>query len=230
MKKILVCLLFFSFCLLLAPKSVQAARLSFDPVTLTASISATFDVNVRVDTAGVKTTSSDARIPFDSSFLEVVKITSGAFYPQNFKTIGTNKVYIGGAVRDPLDAKTGTGTLSTITFRGKKLGTTTLSFECTPGKTTDSNITRDDPDATDALDCTQLVAGTYTIAASASASATPTATTTPSASASATPQPTATKTPTPTPAKIPVTGSVYPGIFLLLGGIIIVVIGGALII
>ena len=195
---------------------VEAARLSFDPVTLTASPSSTFTVRVRVDTTGVATTNSEALITFDSNLLEVTNVAAGDFYPEHFKTIGTGSVRLGGTVTSPTDTRTGTGIISTMTLRAKTTGVAKLTFDCIAGQTTESNVTRAN-DAVDVIDCTQLVAGTYTLGTAVAT----TPTTAPIGGAS----PSGTLTPTP---KLPTTGTAEVGMFLGGIGIFAVLVGLAL--
>jgi hypothetical protein len=64
------------------------------------------------------------------------------------------EIYIAGLVDDPANSKTGSGVLATITFRGKTNGAATLAFFCKPGETaTDSNIAKNDLNATDIIQC-----------------------------------------------------------------------------
>lgn len=209
--------IFFAFLLfVIHTKTVDAARLSFDPVTFTASPSSTFTVKVRVDTTGVATTNSEALISFDSNLLEVTNVAPGDFYPEHFKTIGTGSVRLGGTVTSPTDTRTGTGIISTMTLRAKTTGTAKLTFDCIAGQTTESNVTRAN-DAVDVIDCTQLVAGTYTLGTAVAS----TPTTAPLGGAS----PSGTLTPTP---KLPRTGTAEVGMILGGVGAVVIVLGLAL--
>ena len=204
------------------PGDVFAAKLFFDPQYYTASPPASFNVRIRIDTQGVKSTSANARIPFDGSLIEVVSVAAGDFYPQSFKNVTDNLILVGGAVQDASDTRTGTGILSTLTLRGKTTGSTQLKFDCTQGSKRDSNITQNDNDASDALSCSQLVAGTYTFSTSSSQ---PNPTTAPLPTSAVA----ATKTPTPTLTELPVTAEVKPTLLLLSTALAILAAATALI-
>lgn len=215
-KQLLSILVFLGIIFFVFPVQAHAARLSFDPVTLTASPSSTFTVKVRVDTTGVATTNSEALISFDSNLLEVTNVAPGDFYPEHFKTIGTGSVRLGGTVTSPTDTRTGTGIISTMTLRAKTTGTAKLTFDCIAGQMTESNVTRAN-DAVDVIDCTQLVAGTYTLGTAVAS----TPTTAPLGGAS----PSGTLTPTP---KLPRTGTAEVGMILGGVGVVVIVLGLAL--
>lgn len=140
-----------------------AAYFTLEPQTRTADPGGMFSVDVKINTDGENATSADALFNFNSSIISVSSITPGDFFPQNFKTTTSTQVYVGGAVQNATETRTGSGLLATINFDAVGSGTTTLAFDCTAGKTSDSNITKDDRNATDILNCEQLVDGTYTV-------------------------------------------------------------------
>ena len=187
-------------------KSATAAYFSLDPKIRTSSQGETFDVKIKIDTEGEQTTSADVVLLFDQNILDVQDVTPGDFYPQNFKNISSGKIYVGGAVQNATEYKVGSGVLSTIIFRGKGGGTTVVRFDCTPGKTSDSNISKNDKDATDILDCTKLQNGTYTITGEGHPTFQPTCSPTPS-------------------GELPEAGAVSPSIFLLVAGSLLTILG-----
>ena len=218
MRKKTFCLIFFLLfviCYLLfvaGAKSANAAYFYLEPKTHTASVGAEFKVELKINTEGEETTSADILLLFDQDVLEVTDVTAADFYPQNFKNISADKVYIGGAVESAAESKNGDKLLSTITFKGKTAGTTVARFDCTPGKTSDSNISKSDDEATDILDCTKLVNGTYTIGDGVRPTFGPTCSPSPQA-------------PTPTSGELPEAGTVAPSIFLLGIGALLTTLG-----
>lgn len=146
----------------------NAAIVSLDPVSASVPFGQTFTVKVTIDTKGESVTSSDVILLYDSSKLEAVDIVQGnsgqePFFPDFFQNISPTELYIGASVIDPIETKTGQGTLATITFKGKTNGITSVSFDCTAGKTSDTNISKSDKNATDIVECSLLTPGTYTI-------------------------------------------------------------------
>jgi len=203
-----VFLVFSFWFLVFGAKGANAAYFSLEPKTQTSSTGAAFDVKLEINTEGEQTTSADVVLLFDKDVLEVTGVTPADFYPQNFKNIAEGKVYIGGAVESPTEYKSGEDTLATITFKGKTEGTTVVRFDCTPGKTSDSNISKNDDTATDILDCTKLVNGTYTVGGDGDT----------------TPRPTFAPTCSPSPSgDLPEAGVTLPSVFLLgIGGLLTV--------
>lgn len=153
---------------LTAARVSYAAILTLDPSSKSSPTSTTFDVVLYIDTEGQNVTSTDAVLNYDNSILEVTQIKEGGagvepFFPDLFQNIQPTEIYIGASVRNPTEVKEGTGAVATITFRGKIAGVTDVKFNCTPGKTSDTNISKSDKNATDIVDCSRLVNGRYTI-------------------------------------------------------------------
>ena len=141
-----------------------AATLLFDPTTITTNPQQTFTVNVNVNAGSDKITSTDAYILYDQNLLEIQSIANGTFFPTVSKNTTTGgKVYIAGMVNDPATSKTGSGTIATITFKAKANGTVTLRYDCTQGSTTDSNVTKNDLNATDIIVCANNGTSTVTV-------------------------------------------------------------------
>ena len=192
---------FFSFSIaavvfLLASHGVQAATLSLDPATQSIPTGDTFDVLLRIDTEGESTTSTDAVMTFDSSILSVISIEEGdhgssPFFPDLFQNISPGEIYIGASVIESIDTRSGTGTVATMTFKGVSPGVSDVIFDCTPGKTSDTNISKSDKNATDIVVCTALTNGRYTVGSGTIGTPTPT----PLVPAAFTPTPTATMPP-----------------------------------
>jgi hypothetical protein len=168
MKKILLINAFVLLFSLSFARTASAATMSLDPVSGSFPVGQTFNVKVAIDTGGELVTSADAILLYDSSKLEVVDVVEGnlgqePFFPDFFQNISPSELYIGASVIDPIETRTGTGILATITFRGKAEAVTDVVFDCTPGKTSDTNISKSDKNATDIVECPRLVPGRYTI-------------------------------------------------------------------
>ena len=215
--------IFFVICFLLSvfcfgAKGASAAFFYLEPDTQTVSTNNTFDVTLKINTEGEQTTSADVVLLFDQNILEINNIAPGAFYPQNFKNISADKVYIGGAVQSSTEYKIGEETLATITFKGKAAGTASVRFDCTPDKTSDSNISKNDKNATDILSCDKLVNGTYTVSGGGT---NPTSMPRPTFAPTCSPAPHASAT----PSELPEAGIMTPSIFLLGVGALLTITG-----
>lgn len=179
MKRLLLPLFAVCTFLLSAPYfAAQAATMSFDPVSYSSPLESTFNVKLTIDTEGESVTSADAVILYDGSILQVVNIVEGdlgqnPFFPDFFKNVSPAEIYIGASVIDPIDTRTGTGILATITFKGIQAGITNVRFDCTAGRTSDTNISKNDKNATDIVNCASLTPGTYTIGAGNPPTSTP---------------------------------------------------------
>jgi len=197
--------------LIFGAKGANAAFFSLDPKSQNVSQNDTFDVKLNINTENEQTTAADVVLIFDQEVLEATEIAAGDFYPQNFKNISAGKIYIGGSVEKATQTKAGTDLLATITFKGKSAGSSVLRFDCTPGKTSDSNIIKGE-ELTDILDCAKLENGTYTVGGGNN---NPTSTPKPTF------QPTCTVTPSPKPptatptGELPEAGTIAPSILLL---------------
>ncbi|OGK75124.1 hypothetical protein A2459_01880 [Candidatus Roizmanbacteria bacterium RIFOXYC2_FULL_41_10] len=166
-----------TFLSLVYSQAVSAATLEFSPATGSYSTNENFNVEIKVDTSSQDTQSTDAVIEFDTTLLSVENVTYGSFYPTVLHSEQNGKLYISGVVNDAASVKNGAGTLATVSFKGLTAGTATLSFVCTTGRTDDSNVSKNDLDATDLLVCSSLVEGSYTLSGSTVSTPTPTSTT-----------------------------------------------------
>lgn len=144
--------LFLSFPLI---KSAHAASLNFDPATANTSAGQTFQIKVNVDAGTDQINAVEARIVYDQNLMDVQEVSNGTFFPSVTKYITHDgKLYVSGMVDSTATAKTGTGTIATITFIAQKAGTGTLTYECqSSGSTDDSNIIKNDTNATDIIQC-----------------------------------------------------------------------------
>jgi len=144
------------------------------------SVGSAFDVEVWINTDGLPVRNGDVVLQYDAAKLQPTTITTGGsgnarlFFPDNFhQIISPGVMYIGGTVTTPNDTRTGIGILATIQFQTLQAGTASVSFDCTPGKTSDTNIGKNDSYATDIVNCAALVNGNYTITQAGGATPTP---------------------------------------------------------
>jgi len=183
-------------------------HLSLSPTVKEVASQVSFNVTVSIDTGGELTSGVDAIIEYDSLILEVVSVSEGTFYPTitTFNnTAGKIEIY---GVADSASPKSGTGTLATITFRGKAAGTATVNFLCQTSSTSDSNINSTNNE--DIIVCADNVNASYIIGSSQEATATATPTTTIS-------------------QELPQTGFLEPTALIIGGGIILMILGLAFI-
>jgi len=190
MKK--TCLFVYLFIGLLAywiitPKAFATSpHLELSPSSGSISTSGT-NINVDIDTGGLEAKSAKAVINFDATKLEVTSIQEGTFFDEVsyniYNTTGQVIINANLSLGSALETKTGTGTLATMTVRAKTAsGIANMTFDCTPGSSTDSGI--NDPTPTDIIDCASNINGSYSLeagigiggaASSASATASPSA-------------------------------------------------------
>jgi hypothetical protein len=184
-------------------------HLSLSPTVKEVAPQVSFNTTVSIDTGGELTSGVDAIIEYNSSILEVVSVSEGTFYPTITtlnNTVGKVEIY---GIADSASPKSGTGTLATITFRGKATGTATVNFLCQTGGTSDSNINSTDNE--DIIVCADNINASYIIESSqeeATTTATPTATTS---------------------QELPQTGFLEPTALIIGGGIILIILGLAFI-
>lgn len=220
---------FFFVFFLTGASAAQAATMQFSPTSGTYTTGTTFPVQIKVDTQSVDTTSADAVIKFDGTLLSVDSVSYGSFYPTVLHSQQTEKLFVSGMVSNPGSVINGNGVLATVNFKPLTAGTATISFDCTTGQTNDSNVTKNDTNATDVLDCTTLASATYTLTGSSLNSPTPT--TGLDITSSPTPTgPTATPgatTPTPVVTQIPSAGflDIVPLLPKLMMGLVFLIIG-----
>lgn len=204
-----------------------AGTMTLDPGTGSTPVGQNLTVKILINTGTDSATSADVVLKFNSQILSVSSISNGingenGFFPDFFQNVSGDEIYIGSAVINPTDSRTGSGTLATIVFTGKSQGTSDLIFDCTSGKTSDTNISKSDKNATDIVDCAALVKGQYSVGSGVVPTATsgPTPTRTPSQPNT----PTATNTPVPTAIRVSLTpGSPQTTIALLSAGVVLLI-------
>ncbi|MGI6278808.1 MAG: cohesin domain-containing protein [Patescibacteria group bacterium] len=186
----------------------SSPHLSLSPTVKEVNAGVNFNVTVSVDTGGQQVSGVDAIVEYDSSLLEVVSVSEGAFFP-TITTITTTlgKVEIYG-IADTGTPKSGTGTLATITFQGKTAGTAAVSFTCQAGSTNDSNINSAEDE--DVIACSENINASYVISGQT--------TTTQETETEST-------STTTTSEDLPQTGFLEPTALMIGGGIILMILG-----
>ncbi len=188
-----------------------AAFLKTDKTSYTVVKDGTFNVDVIVDAGTDVIRSTDVILVYDPTILTAQSVTAGTFFPTVANNIASGKVTITAYVDNAASSKSGSGTVATVSFKGIKDGSGTLTFDC--GSATGSKVTKNDTNFTNVIVCTQNTSSSVTVGAGGAAT---TATPTP---ASSTPGAT-------TPAALPQSGFfdntaniAFPGMVLLLIGL-----------
>lgn len=215
-------LLFFSalliFCSVFSGKvRAASATLKLFPTSGTYEVGDAFELQIKLDTGGARTSGTDIYLLYDPTKLEVQDITPGTLYSQyvgediNNQNGGAN---LSGLVSGTSDLFEGIGTFATIMFRTLSPGVAEVSFDFTPGDRNDCNVadfdTQDDTLAS-------VTNGSYNIAAGAGAPPTPTPAGGVGGGAAA--------VTSPTPAPVPVTASLIPTLFLGLTSLLSIILG-----
>ncbi len=170
MQKVYIHVLFIFFAVFAfgaLAQSAHAASLDFDPTSVTANVDGTFSVKVTIDTGSDKSPSSTVIVSYDSEIIEPVSAANGTFFADSTDDEDTSgRVSFFGFNNDPEAAKSGKGTVATITFKGVKEGTSKLEFICDSSNSSDtSTIEKDDIDATNIISCGQNGTASVTIGA-----------------------------------------------------------------
>lgn len=167
MKKLLTISLY-TLILAVFPVYANAATLSLSPASGTFNKGCAFNLEIKLDTAGVQTDGTDAIVLYDQGKLTATTPTAGtiyADYPGTNVDDASGKITISG-LASVSSAFTGTGTLATLHFTVKETagtGATMVKFDFDPNdktKTTDSNVVQRGTVA-DVL--SSVVTGNYTI-------------------------------------------------------------------
>lgn len=167
----LVPLLFFSLLpLVFRVWALNQAFFSLSPPDSLPRVGETFNIDLTLSTDEAKVKSAEAILTFDPNKLAVVSLTPGAIfdsYPKkNFDTLGN--IDLSGTMTVTTASFSGIGKFGTITFKGLASGETTVSFSCTAGVTTDTNIIQALTDA-DIVDCNRLSQSSLSITAAVGA-------------------------------------------------------------
>ena len=174
MKKtaLLINLLLFLGVFSVGARAVMAApHLTLSPSNGNYSVDNTFSVTVKVDSAGEVVGGVDGIGTYDSSKLELTSATKasdmvfentdgGGNCSINTSTSG--KFSFTCYSNDSLTDKAANGDLVVLNFKAVSVGTAAVSFTCTNGSTTDSNIVKTSTSG-DVINCTENVNGSYVI-------------------------------------------------------------------
>lgn len=199
-------------------QAAQAASLKFDQTAYSATTGNTFKVQVVVDAGTDSVVGSDAYVLYDSSKLQPTAIDNGTYFPNvtNNMQYATGKLYVSGSVSDQASAKTGSGTMATVTFKVLADGTSTLSYDCNG-----STIVQSSFNATNVMTCSENGSASVTAGASGTSSSTT------NTSNSSTPA-TNTNSSTSASTQLPRTGFFDDVRLWGTAGILLVIIGGGL--
>lgn len=221
----LVVFLAFGVLGLVTAKEVKAQVVSLSPATATKTVNETFTVDVNIDTKGKAVSGADVKLTFDPAALEISQITAGDFFSEKADNLNaaTGTIYIVGYFREAYGSKTGTGKVASLTLKGKKAGAAQLTFVCTPQP---NDVDIYDKDANDIAECSLIGNGVYNITEGGSQ---PAATATPApGSSGGTTATTAPAAATAMPAP-PVSGVALPTILSLGLGMLLTIVGFAII-
>jgi len=247
-KKSAVITALFVVFLFLSPE-VNAAYLYLDPSSTTVKPGTEFDIDLKINTEGVKPTTSDALIQFDTNnlkFIDVIRLTEDrAFFPELIERIEGDTIYVGAYIRLGSQPTAGDATIATLRFKALNIAQAPVNFLCTPGETRDSNISlKQNRKVTDVIDCEKSVNSMITItdgrdvpAPTVIPTRVPTGTggtgitpsptlppsATPTASPSATLVPTAAPTDLPTPSVLPQTGIIETTQIVIMVGFVLTI-------
>lgn len=117
----------------------KSASLNFEPSTVSVKVGETVEVKVLLDLASFASTTYQAKISFDPAIVEVVdadantrgtQIGTGLYatYPVNEVDAAKGVISLLGFSMNRGEEVTGTGTLLTLTLKGKAAGASMLSF------------------------------------------------------------------------------------------------------
>ncbi|OGK21538.1 hypothetical protein A3C23_04850 [Candidatus Roizmanbacteria bacterium RIFCSPHIGHO2_02_FULL_37_13b] len=157
-KKTLAQILSFLVVILIYPRLVAAGFLEFSKPIINVKVGEQFTIDVNIDAESDQVLSTDVRVIYDPKLLQIVDIKAGNYFPSapklDFSQSG--KIYIAALVENPGDYQSGAGTVATITVKALANGTGTLTFVCEDRQTAqDSNIAKNDLNATDVIACSQ---------------------------------------------------------------------------
>jgi len=144
LKKHIFLLIISLLFLLVWPKQAWAATLSLTSKTKNIMADSEFQVEIILDTQNEETLGTDIVINYDSTKLEALKITPGNLYP-NYPEAGQKieqnegKIYLSGVANFGMPVSE-SGSLGTITFKGKAPGKTIVSLDWESGSTAKTSI------------------------------------------------------------------------------------------
>lgn len=150
--------------------SIYAATFLFQPTATQVAPDNTFQVGIDVDAGAEQIAGTDIYLDYDQTYLEYQTTTDGDYFPQVEEVSNPGRLYISGFVNTQGDYKTGSGRVTTVTFKALQEGTTTITIDCDPNQTDTSKIVQNDTAVTNILECGTLGSHTVTITASATSS------------------------------------------------------------
>jgi len=137
-------------------QAATGALLSFSPAQKVIKVGEEFDVELLLDTKGIKTSGTDVIVSYDPTVVEILDVRPGLLYQKNpLNEVAVARGKIGfSAVTEPPKTFSGKGTLAYLKFKALRTGTATLEIEFTKGVTTDSNVVQAQSNGKDILDKT----------------------------------------------------------------------------
>jgi hypothetical protein len=124
--------------------SAGSATLSLSPTAQTVGLNQTFTVNVNLDTAGGRVDGVDIySLHFSPSVLQVVQVLPGNLFANTVVNSVNNSTGVISFAQTSAGGTyfSGSGVLAQITFRSMARGSSNVTFDFTPGSTTDTNVT-----------------------------------------------------------------------------------------
>lgn len=227
------------FALAASAQGVYAQTFTLQPVDPAKSISVgdSFQVNILINTNGEKVNNGDALVNFDPLKVSINSAQFATFFPyisySHADLLGgqTSKylVTIGQDNVAQAPSSTVNTLFATLNLTARGGGTTSLSFDCTPGTGADTNINRAS-DAQDIINCSaltplNLTIGGSVITPSPTVIASPTSTPRPTATVAPTSTPVPTNTPRPTISQLPRSGTTEITVGIFGVGILLTVVG-----
>ena len=141
-----------------------AARVYFDPTSVTVSQTNEFTVQVKIDAETSQVIGSDAIVSYAGADLDVTSVSTGGYFPEftYANNASSGRLEIHGYVSSSDQSKTGAGTLASVKFKSNKnSGSSAISFSCAASGN-ETNILN--TTGTNILSCAQVnqVAVSYT--------------------------------------------------------------------
>ena len=113
-----------------AEKTREDVVLTLEPSTTTVKAGDTFTVNVNMDTKTETVSATELHINYEAATLQGVSFTKGTFLPVELTkaSIGAGKasIILGS---EPTTPQKGTGTVATLKFKAKSVGSTLVQFD-----------------------------------------------------------------------------------------------------
>ena len=142
-KFILLVVVFFFASAAVVHAQTPNGKLYFAPESLEVNNNSTFTNEIYVDTDGSDVGGVGAIVTFNNVFLEAVSVEPGVIfddYPLAAIDNDSGRISISGISGSKDHLYNGKDLFAKVTWQAKKTGTTDVSFDFTPGRTTDSNI------------------------------------------------------------------------------------------